>query len=197
LRFPEPRLILFSFGLHPLVNTTVDTAQKMAELEAEITTLRARVRSLEEGSGIAAEQWVAELIGGTLTTGSAFHDITTPNGTRFEVKFSRLNIPMKTSNSRRWSWGHPLGYAGAKRFERLILVAEVDPRFRDLYREPLAPYVLFDIPFDAVLSVMRKDHLIQITTSPRRTFGEAAKTANTLFQQFHLTSDELRRRYKA
>lgn len=173
----------------------VEAAQKIAEFEAEIITLRARVRSLEESAGIAAEQWVAELIGGALTTGSAFHDIITPNSTRFEVKFSRLNIPMKTSNSRRWSWGHPLGYAGAKQFDRLILAAEIDARFRDQYLDPLALYVLFDIPFDAVPEVMRND-LIQITTNPRRNFGAAAKTANALFQQFHVTSAELRRRYK-
>jgi hypothetical protein len=157
------------------LNTADAANQKIIELESEIITLRERIHSLEEGAGIAAEQWVAGLVGGTLTTGSAFHDITSPTGRRFEVKFSRLNIPMKNSNSRRWSWGHPLGYAGAKRFDRLILVAEADPRFRDLYREPLAPYVLFDIPFDSVVSVMRKDHLIQITTNPRRNFGETAK----------------------
>ena len=175
--------------------TSDDAAARIATLEAENAALRARLRALEEAAGIAAEQFVAELVGGVLTTGSAFHDITAPDGTRFEVKFSRLSIPMKTSNSRRWSWGHPLGSNGAKQFDRLILVAEPDPRFRHLYREPESPYVLFDIPFESVLQVMRKDHLIQITTSPSRTFGETAKTANTLFQQFHVTSSQLREHY--
>ena len=178
------------------METLLELHERIAELRVENARLRERIYELESAKGIIAERYINELIGGVLTTGHAAHDITTPEGKRIEVKFARLNIPMDTSASRRWSWGHPLGSAGAKQFDSLVLVGEVDPRFRELYREPSSPYVIFDVPFESVPTLMGKSTVIQVTTNPRRKFGKAARIANTLFQQFHITSEDLRAKYK-
>jgi hypothetical protein len=176
------------------MNIEMDLRNRIAELEAENTALRQRLRSLEPLAGVTAEAYVAELVGGTLTPGLAPHDITGSGGTKFEVKFSRLNIPMKNSSCRRWSWGHPLGFGGAKTFDHLILVAEPDPRFGTVYHDPRSPYVFFAIPFESISTVMRKEPLIQITTNPNRGHG---RTAKLMFDQYYVTSDELRKRHNA
>jgi hypothetical protein len=167
--------------------------QRIAELEAENAALRQRLRVMEPLEGITAEVFVAELVGGAVTRGLAPHDIIGRDGTTFEVKFARLNIPGK-GRSRRWPWRNALGSGGAKRYDRLILVGETDPRFRDRYLEPDSPYVIFDVPFEAVSSLM-KDRQIAITTSPSRTFGEASPIARRLFQEFCVSSAQLRERY--
>lgn len=168
--------------------------EKIDALEAEVKALRVRIRELEEHAGSSAERWVAALVGGTRTTGLASFDITSGDGVRFEVKFSRLNIPSKSSNSRRWSWGHPLGTSGGKTFDRLILVGEVDDRFKQLYADPSSPYVLFDIPFSGVVEVMRKDPLIQITTNPKRNISPE-RAASLLFGRYEVSPSELSCRY--
>ncbi len=175
-----------------LDNSEVALRSRIAALEDENRALRERLSTLEPQAGVSAEVFIAALIGGTLTSGLAPHDITGVDGTKFEVKYSRLNIPMKTASSRRWSWGHPLGAGGAKTFDFLILVAEIDPRFKSSYREPTSPYVLFDVPFDAVRSITRQLPLIQITTNPQRAHGE---TARIMFERYHVTTDEIRKRY--
>ena len=149
---------------------------------------------LEPLAPAAAEVVIARLLGGELTANLAAHDIVCVGEKKFEVKVSQLNSVSKTSKSRRWQWGHALGNGGAKHYHQLILVGKRDPRYSDLYLEPKSksPYVLFDIPFRSVKSVMRKDDLIQITTNPNAVTADAAKL---LFQTYQVTRSELRKRY--
>lgn len=168
---------------------------RIAELKRENAALHERIASLARrvpSAPESAEYRISRLIGGTLTSGSAAHDIVCARGKKFEVKFSRLNAANLTT--RRWSWGHPLGSGGAKSFFRLILVGETDPRFARSYRCPKSPYVLFDIPFRSVRTIMRRDALIQITTNPDRISAESARL---LFERYQVTSRELRERYKS
>lgn len=94
---------------------------------------------------------------------------------------------------RRWSWGQPLGISGAKRFDRLILVGEIDPRFKSSYLDPKSPYVIFDVPFASVARIMRKTPLIQLTTNPNAVSSESGKL---LFRRFQITRSELSARYR-
>lgn len=80
---------------------------RIAELETENAVLREQVDFLtglpDIQAGIMGETLISELVRGTMTIHSAAHDVVSLNGIKIEVKFSRLNIPNKKSQSRRWS----------------------------------------------------------------------------------------------
>ncbi len=170
----------------------LDSQTRIAELESTIKSLKERLRSADPLNGGVVEFYIADLISGRLTTGLSPHDIVSPNGLFLEVKFSRLGCPHKTSESRRWSWGNPLGEGGAKVFDRLILVGEVDEKFRPRYRDPDSPYVIFDVPFEEVNDIKRTLPIIQITTSPDSGWS---RTKKRLFSEFAITRAELVERY--
>ena len=175
--------------------TIRELKKTIAELRREISAYRQRlatVASLEPFAPASVEYQIARLIGGTLSDGLAAHDMVCARGKKFEVKFSRINAG--TIYSKRWSWGHPLGAGGAKRFHRLILVGEVDTRYVSRYLDPKSPYVIFDVPFAAVRRLMRKDPIIQINTNPEPTSSSAAIL---LFARFQITRRDLKARYKA
>lgn len=165
---------------------------RVDDLELTVAALKERLRAADPLNGGVVEFYIAELIGGRLTMGLAPYDIVASNGTFLEVKFSRLGIPHKASKSRRWSWGHPLGEGGAKIFDRLILVGEVDEAYRAKYVDPSAPYVLFDVPYEDVIAIQRILPIIQITTGPDSGWSPA-KTR--LFREFSVTPAELANRY--
>ena len=139
------------------------------------------------------ELLVAELLQGRITTHTAPHDVVVGKGLKLEVKYARLNTPnLRFPNSQRWSWAHPLGQKGGKDFDRLLLIAEADPRYREDYRDPNSPYVLFDVPYDDVVSLNSEHDLIQMTTDPnRRGSGRRVR----LFEEFQTTLAELKKRY--
>lgn len=171
---------------------------RIRTLELENERLRERIDFLEGvpslRAGILGESLIAQLVNGKITAHAAPHDVIVTNGTKLEVKYSRLNIPMQTSTSRRWSWAHPLGLRGGKDFDRLLLIGEADPRYRQSYKESGSPYVIFDVPYEAAVNMNRKDQMIQITTDPNRK-DPRSDVRNQLFQCFQTTLTELKRRY--
>lgn len=172
--------------------------RRIVELESMIATLQERIDILEGvpslRAGMRGESLVAELVNGRMTIHTAPHDIVVTNGIKLEVKFSRLNIPNRASDSRRWSWNHPLGIKQSKDFDRLLLIGEVDPRYRDDYKDPDSPYVIFDIPRDLVVRMNQGDNHLSITTNPSRG-GDTASTRRLLFESFQTTLSELELRY--
>ena len=166
--------------------------REIAALKRENRALRERLASAKPFTGGAIEFYIAKLVGGQLTHGLTDYDVRGADGTRFEVKFSRLNVPHERAISHRWSWGRPKGWSGAKRFDRLILIGQTDPQYRCSYCDPRSPYVIFDVPFRSVGRLMRKDPIIQITTNPEAKLSETGKE---LFVRFHLSRAQLRERY--
>lgn len=143
-------------------------------------------------AGFSGEQIISKLVNGIPTAYAAPHDITTiRGGKRLEVKYSTLNIAVKGSKTKRWSWGKVLGMSGRKTYDRLILVGEADP---DVDYEWFSdgPYIFFDIPYKRVEGLMRAGGLIQISTNPK-----TARTpeARLLFDKYILSAHALQNRY--
>jgi hypothetical protein len=182
------------------MNRETDKAltRRIAELESIVAILQERIDMLEGvpslRAGMRGESLVAELVNGRMTIHTAPHDVVVTNGIKLEVKFSRLNIPNRASDSRRWSWNHPLGLKQGKDFDRLLLVGEADPRYRDDYKDPDSPYVIFDVPRDRVVKMNQGDNHLSITTNPNRG-GYVATTRRLLFECFQTTLSELESRY--
>jgi len=179
----------------PIIDASLQL--RIRELEAENLRLRERIDFLEGvpslRAGMHGELLIAELLQGRITTHTAPHDVVLSEGLTIEVKFARLNTPnLRFPNSQRWSWAHPLGQKGGKIYHRLLLIAEADPRYRDLYRDPMCPYVLFDVPFSEVKYLNSPQDLIQMTTDPNRT-GSGRRMR--LFNEFQTTLAELKNAY--
>jgi len=168
--------------------------QRIAVLELENSRLKERVDFLEGiptlRAGIKGERLIAQMLDGRLTVHTAPSDVILTSGIRIEVKYSRLTTPnRKFTNSKRWNWAHPLGTYGGKAYDRLLLIGEADPRFRAYYKDPASPYVFLDLAFAVVQEINRKDHMIQITTDPKRKGGG---TRYLLFGKHETTVDILK-----
>lgn len=136
--------------------------------------------------GLKGERLIAEMTGGTLTDFSASHDVETPNGSKIEVKFSKLNSP-SNSRTRRWNWSKPLGWKDkGKDFDYLLLVGDKDHRFESQYPDS-SPYVFFLIPRAYVEELMSSGGVIgsavQIVTNLQK-----AKSPKSLLIKKHLVS---------
>ncbi len=145
--------------------------------------------------GIRGEEVVADLIGGTTTPVNERYDVLTRSKRiRLEVKYSNLNLAVKTSTAKRWTWAHILGFDRAKKFDGLILVGDADLRFRHAYRDSESPFIFFDVPYDELSAVVRHtSQIIQLTTNPQTVRTDVARA---LFRRFQLTRDELISKYR-
>lgn len=146
--------------------------QRIAELELENAKLKNELDFLKTHptitQGIKGETLVAKLVGGSATSYSDSYDVTTSTGLRIEVKYRKLNQPMKSSHTRRWNWSKPLGWLDkGKDYHYLLLIGEKDLRHLDQYPDK-TPYVYFLIPIAHVPEVMVKGKsiggMIQTTT---------------------------------
>ncbi len=174
---------------------------EIARLRAENGVLRNEVRFLRThpkiARGLRGEELVARLVDGLPSTRGAPHDLVTERaGVRLEIKCSSL-LAIRGKVTKRWVWTKMHGEAGNKKFDRLILVGDVDPRFSHLYRDPQCPYIFFDVPFREVPSLTYgirpgRASIIHVTTNP-----EVVKSprASRLFLDFQTTVRELERRY--
>ncbi|PKO87453.1 MAG: hypothetical protein CVU18_10640 [Betaproteobacteria bacterium HGW-Betaproteobacteria-12] len=147
--------------------------QRLVDLELENARLKEELEFLKThpsiAQGIKGETLIATLVDGRLTAYSQSYDIATADGLRIEVKYSKLNQPMKSSPTRRWNWSKPLGWLDkGKDYHFLLLVGEKDPRYLLNYPDQ-TPYVYFLVPIQDVLSVMDKGKsvggMVQITTN--------------------------------
>ena len=163
---------------------------QIAWLQKEIDILRDHIDHFSPAGGFSAEAFVASIVGGQVTSHTEQADVKLPSGLCLEVKYSRLNRPNPVSPTLRWSWAHVFGNSGNKKYESLILVGKQDSRFVDAYKDPLSPYVIFDVPYSAVSSLARNG-LIAATTKP--TWNST--TRGLLFSKFEVSRRELADRY--
>ncbi len=147
--------------------------QRVEELEAENATLRSELNFLKVhptlAQGIKGETLIAQLVQGQITAFAEKYDVVTDAGIRIEIKYSKLNRPMKTSTTRRWNWCKPLGSLDrGKNYHCLVLVGEKDERYLDQYPDD-TPYVYFLLPMRHVREVMDKGRsvggMVQITSN--------------------------------
>jgi hypothetical protein len=173
--------------------------KRIAELEREIEVLRAKVTFFDRSpwmrDGIRGEQIVAELIGGETTAVTERFDVLATAGRlRLEVKYSNLNTAVAGGATRRWQWVRPLGFDGQKTFDALILIGEVDLRHQHLYRDPSAPYGVFDIPFSRIAEIVKhSSQMIQISTNPKKA---RTPVARLLYEHFQTTCNALSAKYR-
>jgi hypothetical protein len=147
--------------------------ERFKELEAENATLKVELNFLKVhpaiAQGIKGETLIAQLVQGQVTAFAERYDVLTDAGIRVEVKYSKLNRPMKTTATRRWNWCKPLGSLDrGKNYHYLILVGEKDDRYLDQYPDG-TPYVYFLLPMRHVREVMDKGRsvggMVQITSN--------------------------------
>lgn len=177
------------------------------DLQAENQRLRKRVELLESqllflgqhrtlAEGIRGETLISALVNGKLTVHTASVDVVTDSGTKIEVKMGKLTYPKPASQSApsRWQWGKVFGEKNNKDFDFLLLVGEADPRYRDFYKDPAAPYVMFMLNrLDAErLSTVhtRGARGMLLLTNPRST----GKKAGEIFSKFQITASQLTER---
>jgi hypothetical protein len=160
------------------------------ELKRENSELRARIEVLENEllflrthptimQGIKGETLVASLTGGIITEYAAKHDIELNNEVTIEVKFSKLNTPVKGAKTRRWNWSKLLGWKDkGKDFDFMLLIGEKDPRYSEQYLDS-SPYVYLLIPKEKIHEILTPGGEIgsqaQINTNLRTARAENSK----------------------
>jgi len=183
--------------LMPHASVDIETESRtLSLLREENALLRQRISFLEGipdlVQGIRGESLIAHLVNGKMTTHIAPHDVDTPSGTKLEVKFSRLTIPVPGCNTKRWNWCYPLGSRLTKTYDRLILIGEADQRYTQFYLDPNSPYVMFDIPMEDVRALLKKENMLAITTNPR--IGRKG-IRTELFSLYQVSAGMLKQRY--
>ena len=170
-------------------------------LREEVVALRAEVRFLRQNraiaKGIQGEALVSHLLGGKASSVGASHDFTAASGALIEIKYSSLLACVKSRPTRRWVWSKMFGERGQKRYDRLLLIGDVDPRHRELYAAPHSPYVIFDLPFEAATEIcggikIGPESKLQVTTNPSTV---RSWQAQALFNHFQVSPRELKVRY--
>ena len=164
----------------PFKRTAMDEPLEIQDLQLRINDLELKNSKLRSeldflklhpaiAQGIKGETLVLQLVEGAITSYSASYDICTTAGLRIEVKYSKLNRPMKVAPTLRWNWSKPLGWLDkGKDYHYLLLVGEKDPRYLEQYPDR-TPYVYFLVPLQEVGNVMDQGRTIggsvQITTN--------------------------------
>ncbi|MBI5659262.1 MAG: hypothetical protein HZC43_06870 [Nitrosomonadales bacterium] len=148
-------------------------AALIAKLESENMRLRCELAFLKTHTSIAqgmrGETLIAKAIDGSVTSYAEGYDVLTTDGRRIEVKFSKLNQPVKHVSTKRWNWSKPLGSMDrGKEYEYLLLIGEKDERYSHDSIDA-SPYVYFLIPNKSVSRLMDKGStvggMIQVTTN--------------------------------
>ena len=169
---------------------TLALKQRIIELEAENSRLNRELDFLKMhptmAQGLKGEMLIAQLVDGVVTDYAAGYDVLTRTGLHIEVKYSKLNHPMKVAPTKRWNWGKPLGWLDqGKDYHYLLLIGEKDPRYRDQYPDG-TPYVYFLVPLQAVRDVMDQGKtiggMIQITTNLAKLEKKANRPSLLNFQ---------------
>jgi hypothetical protein len=106
-------------------------------LKKEIKALKTQIEFQRGGPVV---ELIREWTEGTLTVYKDRYDATTKNGTRLEIKHSKVHT--LKSGVRRWTWSSILGMNEMKKFDYLVLAGLKDAH----YEYPDLPYVLFLVP---------------------------------------------------
>lgn len=171
----------------------------------ECDTLRIEVARLKEelsflkghqtmAAGLRGERLISKIVNGKPTSHVEVYDVETSTGTRIEVKYSKLNSPSKLFTTKRWAWGRIFGAHNKKAYDYLLLVGDIDERYKDLYLAKGTPYIFFLIPQGEVEALtMSNQHArgIQLTTNPKI----AKSKASLLFHKYQISFDEISGRF--
>lgn len=140
--------------------------ERLLHIERELEFLKTHPAIAQ---GLKGERLIAQLTGGTLTAFAESHDVTLSNSVSIEVKYSKLNIPVQGTKTRRWNWSKPFGWKDkGKDFDLLLLIGEKDMRYQNQYLDN-SPYVYFLIPHNCVPDILTSGKAIgsnvQLTTN--------------------------------
>ena len=131
---------------------------RIRELEAETEALK---RKLERARGVPAEVLVAQMTGGKRTEGyKDLHDVTSPRGSRIEVKLSKVH-DLKYTKTKRWTWDRLLG---PKQYDYLVLAGEKDAQWSEEYPADLV-YVFFLVPRSEVNDINSSGDCVALNTN--------------------------------
>lgn len=174
---------------------------ELPSLTAENQRLLREVDFLQRHSdtpcGVRGESLVAMWVRGEHTAGNAESDVlVSETGLRLEVKYSRLNIPYPGATTKRWNWQKILGEFGNKEYDRLVLIGEKDERFPEGYGNAPDPWVIFDLPFEDVQSVVTPSgrwQAITLTTNPLK----AKSRGSALYRRYRVSVADIEARYGA
>lgn len=160
--------------------------------QAEQLTFLSNHKTL--ASGMTGELLVASLVTGELTAYAAGHDVTSASGQKIEVK--RAGRTMQSGRSH-WQWNRILGQSAKKEFDWVLLIGEVEDAYKPKYRDPLAPFVIFLIPFSDVLEISSPGvagaRRVKLTTNPSSVRGSLGRR---LFSNYQITASELTEKFK-
>ncbi|TNC95490.1 MAG: hypothetical protein FD121_1400 [Gallionellaceae bacterium] len=175
---------------------------KLEQMESENLQLRNEVAFLRSNptiaKGMKGESLIAKLTKAKRSKNGAGHDLESYAGQLlFEVKYSSLLSNIKNRPIRTWVWTKVFGELGRKRYHRLLLIGDVDPRFSASYADPASPYVIFDLSYEEATEIVggiKAGRLgrIQLTTNP---LTVRSKNAVSLFYDYQISIEELRNRY--
>lgn len=166
-----------------------------ARLRSEVEFLRANPRIAK---GLKGESLIAKLVSARHSKRGAGHDLESTEGELlFEVKYSSLLCTISGRPIRRWAWTKIFGELGRKRYNRLLLIGDTDPRFAASYIDPTSPYVLFDLPYEAAVDIAGgvkpgRSGAIHLTTNP---LTVKSSSSLALFREYQVSVSELRGRY--
>jgi putative hemolysin len=82
------------------------------------------------------------------------------------------------------------GHTNMKQFDYLVLLGDVDDRYRKSYADPQSPYVIFLVPEEEVGTFVQGNGTnlgIQLTTNP----ATVKERGRALFERFQVTEQQL------
>lgn len=106
------------------------------------TQLRELLTHSTMAAGIKGEKLIIDIAQGTKAKKNAPHDIKLKDGSKVEVKYSRLTYPVNSSSSCRWVWNGILGERKEKDYDYLVLIGDKDNIYHK-YEDDDSPYVYF------------------------------------------------------
>ncbi|MHC2021485.1 hypothetical protein [Methylobacterium sp. CM6247] len=136
---------------------------KIDNLNRHLTALRTRLKSVTGNEG---EDLLAGLLIGDLTVGNKSFDFIGNDGLKYEIKTSKLGVPMIGANTKRWTWSKIFGMSRKKEFDWIVLVGEKDERFADHYTDKESDVVCFIISYETAIELIDKNNTIQLTSNP-------------------------------
>jgi len=167
-------------------------------LKNKIEQLKEKNRSLSKGhwrtNGNIGEEHIATLLDGAITPSNCRYDVLLLNGLKLEVKYASLSRPnIKKAQTKAWKWSEFKGLDGKKEYDSLILVGEIDKKYKNLHADPDEDYIYFDIPFGDVDKLIDKSRMVTLTTNPETV---RSKVNIRLFNEYQKTKKQLREKYK-
>lgn len=109
---------------------------KIEKLKEAVSVLKRKLNEISHPNflaGIKGEDLIVKLLQGKKSSGNASYDLLLKNGAQVEVKYSKLNQPMKNASpaSFRWTWHSLLsGNVRAKKYSYIILIGENNGPYR-------------------------------------------------------------------